>query len=344
MIKKNRNSKNSSSLKKPYGYNVKLFFKFITGVGSLGTFIAVIITYLTLAEIRQQRIIGNKPELTIIPRVPINILAKIELKEYTSTGDSSIHQIKKGTKMDIFKGITTYTFNDKINTDHIKVNDSLSRKSFNFMRLKDWKFLNYNQLNDFQFSVYNIGNGVAKNVNLQWSFDTIKMEQEFHEKADNSIIYKGMIHSRGQIFIATPKDTVKLLSNDIKDIKAFILSGDKDRNKMEFKIPETYIKLWSLRVAIIYFSNSMMYQSIIMSPTIMKDHEGLYPFHNIDENLESLWPWLYLKVTYMDINENHYEKKFKIIIDEGLAYLRWYDLYAADRAFVYFEEVSDTKN
>jgi hypothetical protein len=214
----------------------------------------------TLKEMQTQRIKSYEPELVIEPNVPIQFYARINERT-----------------------IEIYTFNTETDTNHV-----------GFIKDVPFGFYQRTEPNDCKIPLINIGLGVAKNINLRWSFDTIAFLNFYNDTLKLFDFIKSITTNNNKIYI---NDT-RIDNTKVVTFIKFISSNEQD-NSQSFTLPEIYIKLWSL----------MEFCSVHSVGT----DKMKYTFNHYR-------PPLYLSIDYMDVNNKKYYKKFKIIINKIAPY------------------------
>lgn len=268
--------------------NGKIIFTIITALASIATIMAVFLTRATLIEIQKQRITANQPELVIDTEVPFGLYFRLEFDA------------------DTFRGIIIYSYNTKIDSNH-----------FYLKSVDDWYIKRYNLGNDFKFNLINVGLGVAKNINLTWSFDTVLIQQYYN---DTFKIFVGIdkILKRGHKIGFVSFNNIVEIHNWDKNLPIkYILPSVGDNNIKEIKMPEVYTQLWAFIELC-----KLHYDSEVSS------------IHWSDD----IFPPLLLNMTYEDINGVTYCKTYKIKINKGFTYAGGRVLVAAEGSKVSFSE------
>jgi hypothetical protein len=247
----------------------KTFFsilnKFIIAAASIATVVVVILTKQTLNEIQKQRIIANQPELVINSEIPFGMLTKIEFD------------------VDTFDRITTYTYNNKIDTNHIKIKFS-----------NQWYILRFDWLNDFEFPIANIGLGMAKDIKLDWYFDTLKIMHYYNDTFKTFRPIQKMIKGDGRVSFISHNDTIYQKEWDRRDFVKYILPSSDNNNILYLKIPEIYLQLWSFLEICKYLHYDFIEYSL--------------------RKKEDICPPLFLHISYNDINQMTYNKQYKVVV------------------------------
>lgn len=152
--------------------------------------------------------------------------------------------------------------------------------------------------NSFVFNLTNIGLGVAKNISLLWSFDTLKVIKIFND--NKPIPYLDSIKFENSNFLFFDKENKNnysefshLLDNKIN----YVLPINNSNETVNCKLPYLYLKLYSC------------YE--ILSNFIQLKSE-------LTKQIKGEFPPLHLKITYNDIGNNRYAKNYVINIkNEG---------------------------
>ncbi len=284
-------------------------FSLVAAIGSLGTVIAVILTYCTLKEIQKQRIQVYLPELIIDNEFAFGMLAKIDYQSYYWGDILTNRQKRERENADtVTKNpyLIFYTSNNEIDTNHIKVKN-----------IFDWSLTGGIHYNSFSFRLSNIGLGVAKNIKLDWSFDTLKVKKHYDTIQNIKGVREIVFYSKN-VFLRTDKGVdIKLddkyYNEDITFIKYLISAENEDKNSIEIKLPIIYLNIWSF----LHISNDN-YFNYFVNPNFSIEEFEFYRTH-----LEEFYPPLLLKISYLDINNIEYTKKYKITILSGYKN-KWY--------------------
>lgn len=167
--------------------------------------------------------------------------------------------------------------NGDINEKGVQYNDGFIKKNF------------------FTFELINKGMGKAVDVNLEYYLDTLAFEERLHELKieinKKNIFPQNIMTSTTSVF----GTTVEIEQDHEEDLKFYfknIFPEENSSRNINLKLPINYFKYWSL---LSLFRNVDVLESI-----------GKY---------DSEWvniPPLFLKITYKDINNNLFEKNFKI--------------------------------
>lgn len=153
--------------------------------------------------------------------------------------------------------------------------------------------------NKFRFNLVNVGLGTAKNIELTWSFDTASLIRILN---NNSVPFadSAALDDR-RIIIFSKADTSYQWEYDavLETSFAFILPYATSKEIAKCRLPYLYLRMLGLY----HFINcEMKLQSL---------KEGTY------REIDGAFPELHFTITYSDIADNVFFRKYCISISEG---------------------------
>ncbi len=229
-------------------------------ISAIATIIAVIVSMLTLLYLNGQFKTSIQPELMVNNEKAIFIIER-----YSTNGFIDYY--------------TANLDNEKLNLDSINWKEKIGPES-----------------NSFNFNIFNIGSGVAKNIQLNWEYDTLKIIDIFNNNKPFEFI-DTIMYNNNVITICNKKDTNYYweLPQELRPKINFILPYSNINKSEGCRLPYLYLKLYSI-YRIMKFSKS----------------------HNFNEaeEIKDKFPDLKLKICYTDISNNKYEKNYVIHIKD----------------------------
>lgn len=153
------------------------------------------------------------------------------------------------------------------------------------------------EYNSFVFNLTNVGLGVAKNIELSWSFDTLAVIKVFNDHMP--VPYLDSIKAENSSFIFFDKEGKNYYHEliDPRDSKInYIIPINSSAQTASSKLPYLYLRLYSCFAILSNF--------IQTNSTLTKEIKGEFP------------P-LHLRVTYYDISNNIYHRHYLISIKDG---------------------------
>ena len=250
---------------------------FIIGTLSLIiSIVVIIVTLLTLREIRTQRIKTSQPELRLIPQ-PLNIICRID----------NLTMDKYEPDFDLL------TYNKELDSSVIEFfHNPITHKKTNH-----WYTL-WDQGNQFKMPVYNIGQGMAIDVKVEYELDTIYFLNFFNKyKALNN---QDSIFIKDKCFYFTNKNQINFIFEFNKPYEfPFISMLSQTKDTAKITIPAAYFKLIGIRHTLIYCYTSDFSKT-------KKKYPDLDKFGLITD-----FPPFYVILKYSDINGVNYIRRFE---------------------------------
>lgn len=251
--------------------------------------ILILITLWTLFEIKTQRIKSSQPELRLFAQ-PFNMVGRI---------DNIWSQITPRFN------ILTYNHSIDSNTISYAIDLKTNKKINQWYTLLDMG-------NKFNMPIFNIGQGTALDIKVQFEFDTTFFLSFFNK-------YKNVLNNPDTIF---KKDNIIYLINEedtsfLKEFAdpqefQFIQVHSQSSDTARITLPFVYFQLIALRHQLI-----CNYSSIFL-----EGKEDIYPELN-DIALPFNIPPCFVTLKYFDINGKYYIRKFEckpIVSGYGISY------------------------
>lgn len=153
------------------------------------------------------------------------------------------------------------------------------------------------EYNSFVFNLTNVGLGVAKNIELSWSFDTLEVINVFNDNIP--VPYLDSIRMENSNFIFFDKEGKNYYNEftDTLDGKInYILPISSSNEITNSKLPYLYLRLYSCYAILSHFIKAN-------SP--------------LTKGIKGEFPHLHLRVSYYDIGNSVYNKHYSISIING---------------------------
>src|ERR1035437_1882252 len=151
--------------------------------------------------------------------------------------------------------------------------------------------------NSFNLKLHNIGLGVAKDIKLTWSFDTLKIITILNNNKPIPFIDSIVYSHKKYIFY------------DKKDTNYYYEFGDVLNNRINYLLPSRDSKdIAKANLPYLYVRMYSFYQ--ILNAYIQQTS-------HLEKEVIGEFPDLYLNISYLDISNNKYKKWYRIIIKTG---------------------------
>jgi|JI10StandDraft_1071094.scaffolds.fasta_scaffold02892_13 hypothetical protein len=171
--------------------------------------------------------------------------------------------------------------------------------------------------NSFVFNLTNVGLGVAKNVTLSWSFDSLEVVRLFNDNLP--VPYLDSVKLEKSVFTFFDREGENYYYKNMppfNDTVNYILPVNNSKEVISSKLPNLYLSLYSC-------------YSILKNYNQSNSH--------LSKEIDGDFPLLHLTVSYFDIANNPYTKHYSIKIEEGEGVLTEFQLKMLKR--VHFGEL-----
>jgi len=239
--------------------------QWITLISALGTVAAAFGTFLTIHYINKQNQLSFKPEIIVNDENMLLLIEKYKnnyVNFYSSNGDLDT------TCFFYYKGGNVFLIHPEIRT------------------------------NSFNFKLVNIGLGVAKNISITWSFDTLVFVKIVNNNKPPFL--QSIALNDKRIIVYCKPDTNYYWDVPIDNKFGFLLPYASSKDMQSCHLPRLYFLAYTL------------YQTA----------SGYFDTTGYKKFLED-FPALKMTINYTDIVDRHFTRSYKINFSDGPSMYTW---------------------